>query len=95
MAVDWGEVAGTVIGGILDDWGVTTPAPYGGPMGPVGTPLPTEVTVNTKTGQVKPCRRRRRRRLLTPTDISDLAALVAIAGKGAGMNLAIAKAVRR
>ncbi len=114
MAVDWGDIAGQVIGGLVGDYmnlpGTPPISEFGGPMGPIqpgptgvsgGAQLQVEsqscryVTLDTHTGKVGKCRRRRRRRLLTPTDISDLAALVAIAGKGAGMNLAIAKAVRR
>ena len=40
-------------------------------------------------------RRRRRRRLLTPTDLNDLAALKTIAGGGEQLKFAIMKAVRR
>lgn len=38
---------------------------------------------------------RRRRRLLTPTDLNDLAALQTIVGKGDVMKFAVMKAVRR
>lgn len=56
---------------------------------------PAKVTVDTRTGQVTSCKRRRRKRLLTPTDLSDLAALAAIVGKGDALKMAVAKAVRR
>lgn len=56
---------------------------------------PRYLTYDCKTGTFKPRRRRRRRRLLTPTDIADLAALAALAGKGASLQAAIAQAVRR
>jgi len=56
---------------------------------------PRYLTYDCKTGTFKPRRRRRRRRLLTPTDIADLAALAALAGKGAALQSAIAQAVRR
>ncbi len=70
---------------------------------PMGAPVPSsfpaaaggKVTVDTKTGKVTPCRRRRRRRLLTPTDLNDLAALKTIVGGGQSMNFAVMKAVRR
>lgn len=52
------------------------------------------VTLDRKTGSIS-CRRRRRRRLLTPTDLSDLAALATIVGKGDSLKLAVVKAVRR
>lgn len=53
------------------------------------------LTYDCKTGEFKPRHRRRRRRLLTGRDITDLAALQAIAGKGAALQMAIATAVRR
>ncbi len=53
------------------------------------------LTYDCKTQEFKPRSRRRRRRLLTGRDISDLAALQAIAGKGAALQMAIATAVRR
>ncbi len=53
------------------------------------------LTYDCKDGTFKPRTRRRRRRLLTGRDISDLAALQAIAGKGAALQMAIATAVRR
>ena len=57
---------------------------------------PAKVTVDTRTGQVTPCRRRRRRRLLTPTDLADLASLQTLVGKGSdAMKFAVTKAVRR
>jgi len=93
VAVDWGGLANL---GIDFLQGQTGPQSFAGPS-TMGTPapLPAQVTVDTRTGQVKPCRRRRRRRLLTPTDLSDLAALSAIVGKGDALKLAVAKAVRR
>jgi len=56
---------------------------------------PRYLTYDCKDGTFKPRSRRRRRRLLTGRDISDLAALQAIAGKGAALQMAIATAVRR
>ncbi len=96
MAIDWGAVASgavDIIQGQQVGGGMAPPAQlsYAG----VPAALPAQVTVDTRTGQVKPCRRRRRRRLLTPTDLSDLAALSAIVGKGDALKLAVAKAVRR
>lgn len=99
MAIDWGDIiygAGTGILGGLTGQG---PSGFAGPsvIPPATTPqMPAQVTVDTRTGQIKPCRRRRRRRLLTPTDLSDLAALQALVGKGSSsLNMAVAKAVRR
>jgi len=98
MAIDWG---GLISGGIdllqgQRIGGGPGPAAYQGPGSPNYTGFVTGGTARSygDNGNGKKCRRRRRR-LLTPTDLSDIAALVAIAGKGTGMNLAIAKAVRR
>ena len=103
MAIDWGDIiygAGTgILGGLTGQGpsGFAGPSPVVRPAlppGPAG--MPAQVTVDTRTGQIKPCRRRRRRRLLTPTDLSDLAALQALVGKGSSsLNMAVAKAVRR
>jgi len=90
MAVDWTSVLNTAITGYQQP-----SFSGGGASGSYAPPMPAQVTVDTRTGQVKPCRRRRRRRLLTPTDLSDLAALSAIVGKGDALKLAVAKAVRR
>lgn len=97
VAIDWGQVVsgaidiaqGQVLGG-----GTTSfaPTPFAGAG---GGQIPAQVTVDTRTGKVTKCRRRRRRRLLTPTDLSDLAALAAVVGKGDALKLAVAKAVRR
>lgn len=57
-------------------------------------PGPRYLTYDCRTGQFIPKRRRRRRRLLTPTDLSDLAALAGVIGKGSqGMQVAVARAV--
>lgn len=95
MAVDWGQVI-TDIGQTL----ITGDRGVGNQLGmppayPTPATMPNRVEVDTRTGQIKPCRRRRRRRLLTPTDLSDLAALQAIVGKGDALKLAVAKAAKR
>ena len=90
MAIDWGDVIGGALGDIAGQLTGPSPAPFVGP-----TPPPAQVIVDTRTGQVKPCRRKRRRRLLTPTDLSDLAALKAIVGGGQALNFAVTKAIRR
>lgn len=98
MAQDWGDFAQGAIQGIIQGVignefapNLPTPVSVPGPGGP-----PAKVTVDTRTGQVTRCTRRRRRRLLTPTDLSDLAALQALVGKGSSaLNMAVAKAVRR
>lgn len=96
MAIDFGDVLTAGIGELgrqLTGF-AGSPPPVLGPYNPA--PLPAQVTVDTRTGQVTKCKRRRRRRLLTPTDLSDLAALQALVGKGStALNMAVAKAVRR
>jgi len=59
-----------------------------------GCNSPRYLTYDCRTGQFTQKRRRRRRRLLTSQDIGDLTSLVAIAGKGAALQAAVAKAVR-
>ena len=96
MAVDWGDfLSGTAQQFISSQLG-TNQYVGGPPPASLPAPMPAQITVDTRTGEVKPCRRRRRRRLLTPTDLSDLAALQALVGKGSSaLNMAVAKAVRR
>lgn len=98
MAVDWGDVFGTAATSVIQGLTGISPPTQIQPMGYAspGTTAPAKVTVDTRTGAVTACRRRRRRRLLTPTDLSDLAALQALVGKGSSaLNMAVAKAVRR
>lgn len=103
MAIDWGAIALGGIGAIINGDAYTPPVPT---FNPIGTFQPTGPggfggpgvsapgTYINKHGQL--CkRRRRRRRLLTPTDLSDLAALATIVGKGDALKLATVKAVRR
>ncbi len=56
---------------------------------------PRYLTYDCKTGKFSKKRRRGRRRLATDRDLSDLAAIVAITGKGSAMNQAVAGMVRR
>jgi len=88
---------------VIDSAGIRT----GGGAGSVamnsnelcGTPAtcgtPRYLTYDCKTGEFKVRRRRRRRRLLTNQDIADLNSIVAMAGKGAALQAAIAQATRR
>ncbi len=102
MAIDWGAVALGGLGAIINNqnpsplpsfqpigtFQPTGPGGFGGPgISPAGT------YINAQGQLCK--RRRRRRRLLTPTDLSDLAALATIVGKGDALKLATVKAVRR
>lgn len=99
MAIDWGNVVnaaidvaqGQLVGGSPSSSFV---GPYPGVVN--GSSVPSKVTVDTKTGAITHCKRRRRRRLLTPTDLADLAALQTLVGKGSdAMRYAVMKAVRR
>lgn len=94
VAIDWGTIAGEVIGGIFDTPIGQAAGQVTQSMWPPGTQLPDIVTVNTKTGKVTKCRRRRRRRLLTASDLNDLAMLKTIVG-GSALQAAVVKAVRR
>ncbi len=64
----------------------------GGNCEPCG---PRYLTFDCKTGKFSKKRRRGRPRLATDRDLSDLAAIVAITGKGSAMNQAVAGMVRR
>ncbi len=94
--MDWGNLARTVldyVDGPADTITRFLPAPQ---QQFVGAQMPPQtVTVNTQTGKVTACKRRRRRRLLTPTDLSDLAALKTIVGNTDALKFAVTKAVRR
>lgn len=59
---------------------------------PTGSPRYSKIC--NATGEITPLRRRRRRRLLTAGDLSDIAALKAIIGGGAGLGAAVVKAMR-
>jgi hypothetical protein len=100
MSHTWGHLARDVVGGWLGTGGNGGYGPvydpgYDGLVGTGPTQGSGKVTVDTKTGKVTKCGRRRRRRLLTPTDLNDLAALKTIVGGGQAMNFAVMKAVRR
>lgn len=105
--IDWGEIAGSVLGGIAG--GLFDPVGLGsgvrglvaGPASTVtGVPSlgqqvqPRTVTVDTVTGKVTVCRRRRRRRLLTETDFNDLMRIATLPNKDT-VKIALAKAIGR
>lgn len=97
VAIDWGDLARGVINAIDPPTtgfvGTTTPVVTGTTPGGAN---PADYYIDPKTGMLCKKKRRRRRRLLTPTDLSDLAALQALVGKGSSaLNMAVAKAVRR
>lgn len=99
MAIDWGGAfsAGidllqgqSVGGGPLGFTDTQAMAARGGSGGPV----PANVTVNTKTGKVTPCRRRRRKPLLTDADFAALAKVASLPNN-ANVRTALAQAIRR
>ncbi len=65
-----------------------------GAMPGLCAPMPRYLTYDTKTGEYKLRRRRRRRTLCTPADMACLAQIVAITGKGAAMNIAVSRALK-
>ncbi len=73
----------------------TTPAPLRSTAAGCEPCGPRYLTYDCKTGKFSSRKRRRRRRLATPSDLADLAAIVAITGKGSAMNQAVAGLVRR
>lgn len=103
--IDWGKVAGTIVGGYLDPFGAgqaTTDffgmaAPAGAIPGPVSRAGPAgrvpAVRIDPRTGKVI-CRRRRRRRLLTDGDFNDLMRISTLPNKDI-VKIALAKAVGR
>ncbi len=102
VAVDWGDIAGQVIGGaiggLFDPFGMGSAAQQfvSGPPSTVDYGVatqPRKVTVDTVTGQVTPCRRRRRRKLLTNGDFNDLLRISTLPNT-ANVRVAIAKAIR-
>ena len=100
MAIDWGAAVSGAID-ILQGQvpyaaapGIQSFVPSGG-IGAPAIPAGAKVQIDPKTGKVTLCRRRRRRRLLTPTDLNDLAALKTITGGGQTLGFAVMKAVRR
>ncbi len=101
-AIDWGKVAGTIIGGYLDPFGAgqaTTnylgfAAPVGVPPSAAAAAPPAATRVDPRTGRLVKCRRRRRRRLLTDGDFNDLMRISTLPNKDI-VKIALAKAVGR
>jgi len=97
MAVDWGNVLGGALGTVAT--GLMAPSPqipptFGSPTYNVATTPPATVTVDTRTGKVTTCKRRRRRRLLTESDFNDLMRISTLPTKDT-VKIALAKAVGR
>ncbi len=96
MAVDWGDFLSTTAQGAISGWlnpvQQQTFLPAG--MGVAPPPISPTVTVNTATGKVTACKRRRRRRLLTESDFNDLMRISTLPNKQ-NVAVALAKAVGR
>lgn len=101
--IDWGKVAGSIVGGYLDPFGAgqaTTnylgfaAPPVGVPAAPPVAAAPPAVRIDPRTGQLVRCKRRRRRRLLTDGDFNDLMRISTLPNKDI-VKIALAKAVGR
>lgn len=108
QVADWGDILGAAIdvwqgqapgGGA----GWNTPGIIPGFSGPVGVPAsgipdyggtPSRVTIDTRTGRVTKCGRRRRRRLLTESDFNDLMRIATLPNN-ANVRTALAKSIGR
>ncbi len=95
-----GGVAGvSPVPGFVGTPGVALPAPNGAAMPSYSGSCPPRktrtLTIDCATGQEVKRTRRRRRRLLTSSDLGDLAQLQALVGKGSNaMSVAVSKAIR-
>ncbi len=107
VAVDWGQVFGGAAQQVIQGWmGPSSPGGItgtglvgggaGGGMTVPGGPgyVPPKVTVDTRTGRVTVCRRRRRRALLTEGDFNDLMRIGTLPNTQ-NVRVALAKAVGR
>ncbi len=103
MAIDWGNVLGSAVGAMFDPFDTLTPYRTGVSqltqsiqdvpnMGNGGTPR--TVTVDTVTGKVSACKRRRRRKMLTEGDFNTLLR-VANLPNNQNVRIALAKAIGR
>ena len=98
MAIDWGDIFTTSIPGIIEGFLGPAPPAYA-QFPPANAPGAVPVAgstaarcINTKTGL--PCKRRRRRRLLTESDFNDLMRIATLPNKQ-NVAVALAKAVGR
>lgn len=96
VAIDWGAIITT---GVEQYFAPDVPSgfyapPSGVPAGVPATGTPAKVTVDTRTGKVTTCKRRRRRRLLTEGDFNDLMRIATLPNKDT-VKVALAKAVGR
>lgn len=102
MAIDWGGLFNIGVDYLQGQTGGTgySPAPNQfvqptpGINYPVATAQPRTVTIDTVTGKVTACKRRRRRRLLTEGDFNDLMRISTLPNKET-VKIALAKSIGR
>ncbi len=92
VALDWGEIIGGALGTMSTQF--IGPQQSPGPMSYVAEAPPARVTVDTRTGKVTPCRRRRRRKLLTESDFNVLLRISTLPNKE-NVRIALGKAIGR
>jgi len=95
---DWLESAttlgqlGTAVGWWGGDSGLVAAPPVVQPGGPSG--MPAKVTVDTRTGKITKCKRRRRRKLLTESDFNVLLRVATLPNKE-NVRIVLGKAIGR
>jgi len=82
------------IGNTVGWWGGDTASAGRAPQYPVPGQLPAKVTVDTRTGKVTPCKRRRRRKLLTESDFNVLLRVATLPNKE-NVRIVLGKAIGR
>ncbi len=92
VALDWGEIIGGALGTMSTQFIGPQQAP--GPMSYVAAPPPARVTVDTRTGKVTACKRRRRRKLLTESDFNVLLRVATLPAKE-NVRIVLGKAIGR
>ena len=78
---------------LASSFGGGATVPITPPNAPIST-MPPKVTVDTRTGKVTTCRRRRRKPLLTDADFAALAKVASLPNT-ANVRTALAQAIRR
>ncbi len=84
---------GSEVGWWGGDSGLVAPSPVVQPGGPSG-PVPAKLTVDTRTGKVTTCKRRRRRKLLTESDFNVLLRVATLPNKE-NVRIVLGKAIGR
>ncbi len=92
---DWLQSATTLgqLGSAVGWWGGDTAVATAPVQGAPAT-MPATVTVNTRTGKITPCKRRRRRKLLTESDFNVLLRVATLPNKE-NVRIVLGKAIGR